>query len=60
MDALIKASLYIGTILLVGAGVYSFFISRSRTQALLIYAGLGYFLLSLASVTHLSKQCLTF
>ena len=55
MDALIKASLYIGTILLVGAGGYGFFIGRSRTRALLIYAGLGYILLSLSSSIHLIK-----
>ena len=55
MDAAIKASLYIGTVLLVGAGGYGFFIGRWGTRALLIYAGLGYILLSLASIAHLIK-----
>lgn len=55
MDALIKASLYIGTILLVGAGVYRSFISRlesppARLRSLLIT---GFLLVVIASIFNL-------
>jgi copper resistance protein D len=56
MDALIKANLYIGTILLVGAGGYRYFVARSvgRTRALLIAALIGFVLVSLGSMANLA------
>jgi putative copper export protein len=55
MDALIKASLYIGTILLVGAGVYTFLVARpnpapKRLRWLLLS---GFVLVVMASVFNL-------
>jgi putative copper export protein len=55
LDALIKASLYLGAILLIGAGCYGLFIAGVRTRALLIYSGLGFVLLSLSSSAQLVK-----
>lgn len=57
MNAFIKASLYIGTILLVGAGGYRFFVARSvkRTRVLLIASLVGFMLLSVGSVANLAQ-----
>jgi putative copper export protein len=56
MDALVKASLYLGTVFLVGAGAYVYFISRhSRPSRLLItvvLAGLGFIILG--SISNLT------
>jgi putative copper export protein len=55
MDALVKASLYIGTVLLVGAGGYKYFVTRSDKvfRALLVGVVLGFLLLSIGSVANL-------
>lgn len=57
MNAFIKASLYLGTILLVGAGGYRFFVARSmeRSRVLLVASLLGFVLLSLGSVANLAQ-----
>jgi putative copper export protein len=57
MDAFIKASLYLGTILLVGAGGYRFFVARSmkRSRVLLVASRIGFLLLSLGSVANLAQ-----
>jgi putative copper resistance protein D len=57
MNAFIKASLYIGTILLVGAGGYRFFVARftRRSRVLLVASIIGFVLLSLGSVANLAQ-----
>lgn len=55
MDAVVKASLYIGTILLVGAGVYTFLLARpvpapTRLRWLML---VGFFLVVIGSVANL-------
>jgi copper resistance protein D len=55
MDAVVKASLYIGTVLLVGAGGYKYLIARSHKvfRALLISVVIGFLLLCIGSVANL-------
>jgi putative copper export protein len=56
MNAVVKASLYIGTILLVGAGGYRYFITRSEkpSRILLLSVVTGFLLLALGSITNLA------
>jgi putative copper export protein len=55
VDAVVKASLYIGTVLLVGAGGHKYFIARSSkvSKALLVGLVVGFLLLSVGSVANL-------
>jgi putative copper export protein len=55
MDALVKASLYLGTVLLVGAGGYKYFIARSEnlSRRLLMSVVIGFLLVSVGSVANL-------
>jgi putative copper export protein len=56
MDAVVKASLYLGTVLLVGAGGYKYVIARSTKvfRALLVSVVIGFLLLCVGSVINLA------
>ncbi len=55
MNTVVKASLYIGTVLLVGAGAYKYLVSRSEkiSRAFLIAVLIGFLLLVVGSVVNL-------
>ncbi len=56
MNAVVKASLYMGTVLVVGAGGYRYFITRSekRSRILLLSVITGFLLLALSSIANLA------
>lgn len=53
MDGFIKTSLYLGTILLLGAGIYRFFMHPSSALKLSSWGITGAIFLSLGSIAHL-------
>jgi copper resistance protein D len=55
VDAVVKASLYIGTVLLVGAGGYQYFVTRANkvSKALQISVMIGFLLVASGSVANL-------
>jgi putative copper export protein len=55
MDAIVKASLYIGTVLLVGAGGYKYLVTRANkvSKALLISVVIGFLFITIGSVANL-------
>jgi copper resistance protein D len=53
MYAAVKASLYFGVVLLVGAGWYRFLISPEQTPKISRYVGIGFLLIFVASISNI-------